>query len=103
MKHAVEMALGGMTYMPSFLKISSVVQMLLGGIHMQTQRHAHRQQGDFVNILLLFQNKGSRIKKGDKTGYTHYRGISMLPTPYKIVSSISSPSANHRCRRNCWR
>jgi hypothetical protein len=40
MKCAVEMSTGGMIYIPSFIKIGSVVQEVDGGIHKQ-QRSYH--------------------------------------------------------------
>jgi hypothetical protein len=40
---------------PGFIKIS---QKLIQGIH------EHRQAGDCINLLLLFQNKDSRLKMG---------------------------------------
>jgi hypothetical protein len=40
MKYAVEMASGGLTCIPVFIKISSGVQKLLGGVHMQTHTRA---------------------------------------------------------------
>jgi hypothetical protein len=58
MKYAVEMGSGAMIYIPSFIKIGSGIQKLMGGIHIQT----HRQQGDLINLLLFFRNKESRLK-----------------------------------------
>jgi hypothetical protein len=43
MKYAVEMASGGMTYVPSFVKIGSGVQHLL--------RWIQEQEGDFISLL----------------------------------------------------
>jgi hypothetical protein len=36
MKYAVEMGSGGVTYIPSFIKIGSAVQKLMGGICRRT-------------------------------------------------------------------
>jgi hypothetical protein len=36
MKYAVEMASGGMTYIPNFINIGSGIQKLIAGIHGQT-------------------------------------------------------------------
>jgi hypothetical protein len=47
MKYAVEMGLGTMIYISSFIKTGSGIQKLLGGLHIQT----HRQQGDIINLL----------------------------------------------------
>jgi hypothetical protein len=33
--------------------------------------------------------EGIVYKKGDKTDYSQYRGISLLPTTYKLLSNIS--------------
>jgi hypothetical protein len=35
-KYAAEMGLGGMTYIPSFIKIGSGIQKLIGGINTYT-------------------------------------------------------------------
>jgi hypothetical protein len=54
MKYAVQMSSGAMIYIPSFMKIRSDIQTLIG----RTQR----QQGDRTRLLLLFRNKESRLK-----------------------------------------
>jgi hypothetical protein len=54
MKYAVEMASGGMTYIPSFINTGSGIQKLLGG--------GGTQQGDLISLHLFFQNKESRLK-----------------------------------------
>jgi hypothetical protein len=56
MSYAVEMASGGMAYIPSFIEIDD--QMLLGVIHIQS----HRQPDDLISLLLSFHNKVSRLK-----------------------------------------
>jgi hypothetical protein len=38
MKYTVEMGLGAMIYIPSFIKIGSAIQKLIVGIHRQTDR-----------------------------------------------------------------
>jgi hypothetical protein len=46
MKYAVEMGSGAMIYIPSFMKIGSGIQKLMGvGIH------RHRQHSDRINPL----------------------------------------------------
>jgi hypothetical protein len=58
MKDAVEMASGAMMYIPSFVKIGSGIQRLIGGGDSQT----HRQHGDLISLILCFQNKESMLK-----------------------------------------
>jgi hypothetical protein len=53
MKYTVEVGSGAMIYIPSFLKIGSATQKLLGEIH--------RQHGDRISLLFV-QNKGSKLK-----------------------------------------
>jgi hypothetical protein len=56
MKHAVEMSIGAMTYIPSFVKIGSGIQKLIvRGIHIQTYAQTHRQHGDLISLLLFFK------------------------------------------------
>jgi hypothetical protein len=57
MKYAIEMGSGSMIYKPSFIKIGSGIQTLIGGIYIQK----HRQQGDRISLLLFFKNKESGI------------------------------------------
>jgi hypothetical protein len=57
MKHAVEMGSGVMIYIPSFIKIVSGVQKLIGG-----NSQTHRQHGDRISLLSFFQNKEIRLK-----------------------------------------
>jgi hypothetical protein len=54
MKYAVEMGSSAMIYIPSFIKIASGIQKLMGGIH--------RQHGDRISLLSFSQNKKSRLK-----------------------------------------
>jgi hypothetical protein len=71
MKHAAEMGSGAMIYIPSFIKICSGIQKLIGGIH----RHSMVISQAY---LLFFQNKESgqkmgfayRICVGNKSTYT---------------------------------
>jgi hypothetical protein len=46
MKYAVEMSSGAMIYIPSFIKIGSAIQKLIGRIH--------RQHGDCISLLSFF-------------------------------------------------
>jgi hypothetical protein len=54
------MGLGAVIYrdVPSFIKIGSGVQKLIGGIY------THGQQRDLRSLLYIFQNKESRPKLG---------------------------------------
>jgi hypothetical protein len=56
MKHAVEMGSDTMIYIPSFIKIGSGIQNLIGGMDI------HRQHGDHISLFLFFQNKESRLR-----------------------------------------
>jgi hypothetical protein len=47
------MGLGAMIYIPSFIKIGLGTQKLMGN------SLTHRQHGDLISLLLLFQNKES--------------------------------------------
>jgi hypothetical protein len=38
MKYIIEMGSGAMIYIPSFIKIGSGIQKLIGGIHRHTER-----------------------------------------------------------------
>jgi hypothetical protein len=46
------MSSGAVIYVPSFIKIGSGIQKLIGG-YTQT----HRQQRDLISLILFFQNK----------------------------------------------
>jgi hypothetical protein len=50
------MGSGAVIYVPSFIKIGSGVQKLMGGIH----RHTHGQQRDLLSLLNFF-----KIRKND--------------------------------------
>jgi hypothetical protein len=62
MKYAIQMASGGMIYIPAFMKVDRVMQKLLGGTHIKT--HTYRIQGNLISLLLFFQNRESRLKWG---------------------------------------
>jgi hypothetical protein len=46
------MCSGAEIYIPSFIKIGSGVQKLIGG---DTQTHTHRQQRDLISLLYFFK------------------------------------------------
>jgi hypothetical protein len=56
MKYAVEIGSGYMTWEPSFVKIGSGIQTLVG------DKQTHIEHGDLISLLLFFQNKESRLK-----------------------------------------
>jgi hypothetical protein len=56
MKYAVEMGLGALIYISSFIKIGLGIQKLMegGGVH--------REHGGLISLILFFQSKESRLK-----------------------------------------
>jgi hypothetical protein len=56
MKYAVEKGSGAMIYIPSFIKIGSGIQTLMG-------RGIHRQYNNRISLLPFFQNKESKVMK----------------------------------------
>jgi hypothetical protein len=63
-EYVVEMGAGTMIYIPSFIKLGSGIQKLMGGGDTQL----HRQQDDFISLFLFFQNKESRLKTVSMSG-----------------------------------
>jgi hypothetical protein len=59
MKYTVEMDSGAMICIPSFIKIGSGIQKLMGGIHRETYTDTQHWQG--ISLLSFFQNEESRI------------------------------------------
>jgi hypothetical protein len=55
MKYADEMGSCAMIYKPSFVKISSGIQKLMG------DKQTRRKHGDRISLLLIFQKKESRL------------------------------------------
>jgi hypothetical protein len=53
MKYAVDLGSAAMTYIPSFVKISSGSLKLMGDTHTYT----HRQQDDLISLLSFFLKK----------------------------------------------
>jgi hypothetical protein len=51
MKYAVEIGSGATIYIPSFIKIGSSIQKLMGGGGFR-----ERKQGDLISLHLFFQN-----------------------------------------------
>jgi hypothetical protein len=60
MNYAVEMGSGAVIYISSFIKSGLDMQKLIGEINMQT--HRHRQECDFISLLLGFENEENRLK-----------------------------------------
>jgi hypothetical protein len=57
MKYAFEMVSRGMIYISTFARNDSGVQILL-----DLDKDTHRQQGDLISLLLLFQRKWPKIR-----------------------------------------
>jgi hypothetical protein len=57
MKYSVEMVLGAMIYIPSFIKIGSAIQKFVGLAYRDTQTAWRSQKS-----ILFFQNQESRLK-----------------------------------------
>jgi hypothetical protein len=73
MNYAIEMGPGSMINIPSFKKIGSGIQKLIGGIH--------RQHGDLISPLLFFQNKVSRLNKDNNL----FRYVSVISVTGKHI------------------
>jgi hypothetical protein len=58
MKYAVEMGSVAIIYIPSFIKIDSGIQKVIGG-----DSWTRRAHGDLISPPLFFQNKGSGLKR----------------------------------------
>jgi hypothetical protein len=50
-----------MIYIPTFIKIDSGIQKLIGVIHIQIHTQTQRQQDNLISLLLVFQNKEIRL------------------------------------------
>jgi hypothetical protein len=58
MKYTIKMGSGAMTYIPSFVRIGSAIQKLIGGIN------RHRKHGECISLLSFFLlNKESMLKR----------------------------------------
>jgi hypothetical protein len=66
MNYTVNMGLGAMIYIPTFLKIGGDIQKLIGE---NTYRHTdtHCQEGYFISFYFFFQNQEIRLKINLKT------------------------------------
>jgi hypothetical protein len=51
------MGSGAMICLPSFIKIGSGIQNLIGG-----EEYTHKQEGDLISLLLFFENRESGLK-----------------------------------------
>jgi hypothetical protein len=55
MKYDVER--GAMIYIPSFIKIGSGIQKLIGGIHRHTDTQTHGEGADCISLLSFIFSK----------------------------------------------
>jgi hypothetical protein len=93
MKYAVEMGSGAVIYIPSFIKICSGIQKLMGeGIH--------RQHGDCISLLSSFQTKESTLIrqsiKSSKENITtensqRYYKICSIFLPIRSIATAINP------------
>jgi hypothetical protein len=61
MKYAAEMGSGAMMYIPSFIKIGSVIITSIGGTHKHTNRMVIAE-----TYFHFFQKKENVLKRGEK-------------------------------------
>jgi hypothetical protein len=84
MKYDVEMDLGDMIYIPSFINIDSGIQKLIGVIH--------RQHGDLISLLLFLEKEESRLTTEvfltDTWKETKKMDIFLLHENGKVISHI---------------
>jgi hypothetical protein len=76
MKDAVEISLGAVMYIPSFIKIGSDIQKLIGR---HTQKH--RQHDDRISLFSFFQNKTSSSRNRNMVPYNllSYPSVQIYP------------------------
>jgi hypothetical protein len=84
------MGSGAMIYVPSFIKIGSGVQKLIGGIHTQTATWSHKP-------TLFFQNKESGLKTQTLSwnigGSVHSAFVKHTPLPSSKTDTKSTITA----------
>jgi hypothetical protein len=64
MKYAVEMGSGAMIYIPSFMKVSSSIQKLIGNTQV------YRQDGDHISPLTAYGVLTDFVSLGTQIDYT---------------------------------
>jgi hypothetical protein len=74
-----------MMCIPSFIKIGSGIQKLIGG-DTHTHRHTHKEHGVLIGVLLFFQNKESRLIENENNLPPCSGSISQI----EITSSFES-------------
>jgi hypothetical protein len=62
MKDAVEIDLGAMIYIPSFIKIGSGIRKLIRGAHIETDTHTDNRVISYVYYSFYFQNKENGLQ-----------------------------------------
>jgi hypothetical protein len=88
MKYAVEVVSGAMIYIPSFIKTGSGIQKLLWA------GYIHRQQSEFISLLLFFNNKESRLKY-----FYKHRELKLNSVAFSLQANYTDqPTAT--CRRS---
>jgi hypothetical protein len=73
MKYAVEMGSSAMIFIPSFIIIGLGILKLIGGIH--------RQHGDLISLICLYQHEESMLKTNRSwySGHFHKKSNQKLP------------------------
>jgi hypothetical protein len=85
------MGSGAMIYVPSFIKIGSGVQKLIGGIDGHTNKHTHthtRPATWSLKPTIFFQNKESRLKTLEWYFLYFFLRMQELNNPNWIVAFI---------------
>jgi hypothetical protein len=83
MKYVVEMGSGGMIYVPSYIKIGSVIQKLMRRIH------RHRQHGYRMPIFFTLNKKLRLVHAISRLSEYLYAYMSMCPC---FLLSVNPPS-----------
>jgi hypothetical protein len=74
MKYTVEMGSGAMMCTPSFIKIGSGIQKLIGGY---TGTQTHREHDDFISLFLFFKIRkvGQKLVSERRVRYVMLRRL----------------------------